>query len=229
MDSDTNEVRYIGKTNNIATRYSSHINDTSKSHKASWIKSLKDKGKLPVIEVLEEFECEKECYLKEIEYISFYDNLTNHHLGGVGGDSVSMRGHTAIISEDTVLQIRDLLLFTDKSIQTIAEETGSTKAIVNNIAGGKSWSYLTGFTGEESWIRGESIQNRAKALKDSGLYDRQSTQVYQYDLNDILIREFKSISEASRVTGTNRSSISQCLQGKVKTANNYKWKRKDVK
>ena len=45
----TNEVKYIGKTNNISKRYSAHLNDKSKSYKNSWIKSLLNEDLLPVI------------------------------------------------------------------------------------------------------------------------------------------------------------------------------------
>ena len=38
-----------------------------------------------------------------------------------------------------------------------------------------------------------------------------------------LILEFPSVSEASRVTGTNLSNISQCCQGKMKSAGGYYW------
>lgn len=228
-DPISKEVRYIGKTNNIAIRFSSHINDKSKSHKSSWIKSLKNKSMLPLIEIIEEFDCEKECYLKEIEYISKYDNLTNHHLGGIGGDSISMRGvnnPNSNLNEDEVLEIRDLLLFTGLSIKSIADKFNVSIATIHGITSGNSWNYLTGFTGKEKWIRDESVKNRAKALKKSGLYDRQSKKVYQYDLDDNFIKEFKSISQASKETNTNRSSISQCLSNKLKSANNYLWKSK---
>lgn len=42
-DPDTEEVRYIGKSNSTRRRYSDHINEcrtNRKSHKISWIKSL---------------------------------------------------------------------------------------------------------------------------------------------------------------------------------------------
>ena len=48
--------------------------------------------------------------------------------------------------------------------------------------------------------------------------------VGQYDLNDILINQFKNITEASKVTGANRKGISAVCLGKQKTCNNFKWK-----
>jgi len=228
-DPISNEVRYIGKTNNIARRFSAHLNDKSKSHKASWIESLKNKGVLPIIEIIEEFTCEKECYLSEIKHIQQYNNLTNHHLGGIGGDSNSTRGinnPNSNLNEDEVLQIKDLLLFTGLSIKNIAAKFNVSIATIHGITNSNSWSYITGFTGKEKWTRQESIDKRANILKERGVYDKLSKKVYQYSLNNIFIKEFKSISEASRFTKTDRSSISQCINNKLKSANHFIWKQK---
>ena len=45
IDPITNQVRYVGKTNNISQRYKAHLNRARKHqiHKANWIKSLKRK------------------------------------------------------------------------------------------------------------------------------------------------------------------------------------------
>lgn len=82
--------------------------------------------------------------------------------------------------------------------------------------------------GKEKWVRKDSILNRQKALKQSGLYDKQSIKVLQYDLETNFIREFNSISEASKETNTNRTSLTQCLNNKLKSANKFIWKRKQT-
>ena len=53
-----------------------------------------------------------------------------------------------------------------------------------------------------------------------------SKPVLQYSVDDIFIREFKSISEAHLITGIAISGISFCSLGKRKTAGKYKWKFK---
>ena len=50
--------------------------------------------------------------------------------------------------------------------------------------------------------------------------------VYQYDLNNNLIAEFYSFKEASIKTNVPRSSISRCVSGHIKHANNFIWARK---
>ena len=49
--------------------------------------------------------------------------------------------------------------------------------------------------------------------------------IQQYDLNGQLLQEFKSIQEAVNAGYGSYSNISNCLCGKYKTANGYKWKR----
>lgn len=49
--------------------------------------------------------------------------------------------------------------------------------------------------------------------------------ILQYDLNGQLLREFKSIQEAVDAGYGSYSNINNCLCGKYKTANGYKWKR----
>lgn len=59
-----------------------------------------------------------------------------------------------------------------------------------------------------------------------------STKVYQFSLNGDFISEFNSVLEAAAATKTNRSSISNCLCGLAKSANNFIWrndKNKDDK
>jgi len=55
VDPETNEVRYVGKSNNPKVRYQSHLIDKkSNPHKTSWIKSLSKRGLKPKLVILEE-------------------------------------------------------------------------------------------------------------------------------------------------------------------------------
>jgi group I intron endonuclease len=51
--------------------------------------------------------------------------------------------------------------------------------------------------------------------------------VLQYDLNDNLINEYKSVSEASKFTPCARQAIYKCCIGKYKTSYGFKWKYKN--
>ena len=51
------------------------------------------------------------------------------------------------------------------------------------------------------------------------------TKIYQFDLDGNFINEYISLEEASKATNTRRTSISGCISGKNKTANNYVWSK----
>lgn len=225
----TNEIRYIGKTNNIHRRYLGHLNDKSKAHRNCWIKSLLNNNLFPVIEILDEFSNEDDCYDAEIYWISQFKTwgfrLTNLHNGGRGRGEYTIENIKSKDKVEWVLSIKNYLLNTEKTIKEIAEIHNCKPSTIQNIKYG-AWSKITGFKGKRKWTRKESVLNRQKALTSSGLYDRLSTKVMQYDLDMNFIKEFNSISEAARKTNTNRTSLSQCLNDKLKSANKFIWKRK---
>lgn len=54
-----------------------------------------------------------------------------------------------------------------------------------------------------------------------------SKPVLQYTLDMVFVKEYPSISEASRQSNIQQNSINLCCQGKLKTAGGYIWKYKD--
>ena len=87
-DPITEEIRYIGKTNNLKARYLGHLSKNNpKSHKSNWIKSLFNRNLKPKIEILEEVPIE-DWKFWEVYWISQFKtwgfNLTNHTFGGDG-------------------------------------------------------------------------------------------------------------------------------------------------
>ncbi len=59
--------------------------------------------------------------------------------------------------------------------------------------------------------------------------DKTRTPVDQYDLNDNLIKEWYSMSEAARQLGLIQQNISECCHGERKTVGGFKWKFHDLK
>jgi group I intron endonuclease len=105
-DPITLEIRYIGQTIDMVTRLYGHINDKHKTHKVNWIKSLKNKGLKPTINLIQEVPNE-EASKWEIFYISFFKNcgfdLTNLTDGGEPGNF--KKGHKH--SPETRLKIKE--------------------------------------------------------------------------------------------------------------------------
>lgn len=91
-DPDTNEIRYIGKANNLKYRLWSHLHeakhDLRNQHKCNWIKSLLKEDKKPVIAIIEEVSIDN-WQAREIYWISQFTtwgfNLINKTKGGECG------------------------------------------------------------------------------------------------------------------------------------------------
>lgn len=58
------------------------------------------------------------------------------------------------------------------------------------------------------------------------LKEKLSRAILQYDFNGEFIKEWYSISEASRITGIQRQDIGQCCIGNGMSAGNHQWKYK---
>lgn len=90
-DPITDEIRYIGKTCDIAARYAHHVGDhlKQKTHKTNWIQSLLSIGISPKIFVLEAV-CESEWPAAERQWIAYARShdcrLTNMQDGGEGSE-----------------------------------------------------------------------------------------------------------------------------------------------
>jgi predicted GIY-YIG superfamily endonuclease len=90
IDPDTDEVRYIGATDNIQRRMREHLAPSLKKSrkKAEWIIELKAEGKQPNLSILESC-TEEDAVPVERKWIVHYKEadapLLNVHAGGEGG------------------------------------------------------------------------------------------------------------------------------------------------
>ena len=69
-------------------------------------------------------------------------------------------------------------------------------------------------------------ENNIHAI-ENGLRIPRGTCVRQMNFNGSVVTEFKSVSEASRVTGIGRSVISHCVNGRIKSAGGFLWSKMD--
>jgi len=88
MDPTTNDIRYVGQTNNINRRYNTHIasslnknSETYDTHKDRWIRKILKNNQMPIIRIVEECSSLLESNIQEKYYIEKYINdgyrLTN--------------------------------------------------------------------------------------------------------------------------------------------------------
>jgi hypothetical protein len=91
-DPDTNQVRYIGKADNLQKRLKRHMGgyEPRPTYKSNWVKSLKKLNKRPIIMILEEVQRDS-WQEAEKRWIDYYRkqgaNLTNMVDGGIGGNT----------------------------------------------------------------------------------------------------------------------------------------------
>lgn len=70
-----------------------------------------------------------------------------------------------------------------------------------------------------------ATENNNYGMHNKKISLTKGTRVQAFDKNGNLVMEFHSISEASRQTGINQSSISSCVAGEYKQAGGYVWKK----
>lgn len=183
IDPETEQVRYVGKANNISQRYKAHLNRARKHqiHKLNWINSLKRKGLKPIIEIVDIVPIE-EWIFWETYWISQFKtwgfDLINYTQGGDGA--------------------------------TFANQTSFKKGNIPHNTG-KNFS--------------QDVRDKiSKSLL--GLKNKPLCAVIQMDLQNNIIDEFNSITEAALLTGSQVSKICSVCKGNRKTTNNFKWKYK---
>ena len=99
IDPVSNQIRYVGKTNNIKERFKNHKNRCrdKNTHKRNWINKLRLMGLTPHIEVIDVVSISEWHYWEKfwIEYYRFLGcNLVNYTSGGDGltfGNSTSFK------------------------------------------------------------------------------------------------------------------------------------------
>lgn len=87
----TNEVKYIGKSNNFKTRINKHLSSKLKTRTSKWIHSLSIK---PIFEIIDEvsedtWQDAEKAYIRLFKAIGC--KLYNHTIGGEGGNTMGGR------------------------------------------------------------------------------------------------------------------------------------------
>lgn len=94
VDPNTQQIRYVGKSNDPQVRLYRHFREKGNTYKVKWLQSLKEKGQTPEILILEEVHV-SQWQERESYWISFYRaqglDLAN---GTDGGDGIHGMKHT---------------------------------------------------------------------------------------------------------------------------------------
>lgn len=221
----TNEIRYVGKTNDLKHRYQQHLFIGKKitTHCKSWIKSLIDNNLKPILEVIDICLIEEHAIIEKYwisQFKTWGFNLTNHTEGGEG-----ITGHKH--NKETIEKIRLAGLGrhpTEKSITSLVNYNrfNRTKEHCDNISKGNK-GRLPPNTGIPMSIEQKqllSIIKKGKPILKARL------PILQLDLEDNFIKEWSSATEAALELKLTRANIVACLNNRRNKCGEYKWKYK---
>lgn len=251
IDPNTNEIRYIGKSNTPRKRLYDHINECNtnkKSHKISWIKTLLDKGKRPTIEIIDEiytteWEFWEQYWISQFKTWGF--NLTNITAGGAGckykrtcdtkqkmrkaklgrKQSITQRYNKSISVRKYAAENPNYNKSSDKH-HIISKEDLYKKYIVENLSLNKCASYFN--TSKYTIFRNITefgFQKDTEQWKEQ-LISNPKKIVLQYDFNDKLIKEWFGLKSIQEELGLNKSNVAHCCKGETKSCGGFIWKYK---
>ncbi|RPH25972.1 MAG: hypothetical protein EHM93_19780 [Bacteroidales bacterium] len=236
-EEDTSEIRYIGVTiRELRQRLSQHIHTGKKktgTRISKWIQSLLNKGKHPVIELIEI--CDENTWEeREKFWISQYDNLTNIHCGGKGvviDRSKSSIQRSAVGHYKKVVQLDKngnlIKLWDSASVAAEELEVGNTAILnaIKNYAGcmfvkKSRWMFLDSFERNEF----KFMEYKSNKIKQNPELFSTAKHVYMYDLNGNFIRKFYSVARTIQTLfpGTKtETSLREALKKRTSNKNFY--------
>jgi len=191
-ESNSNNIRYVGKADDVQQRFKSHLLDKRKTHKASWIKSL-DKN----IEFIILDEVDRDNWqFWEIYWISqckaWGFNLTNHTIGGDGCQGFKQSD--------------------EQKLKTSIRNTGKKASLESRqkISEGRK-----GMQFSDSHIRNLSESHKGLVYPKGNYGKHCKRGIAQYE-NDKLVKTWTSLKEAAEFYNVHQSCISRCCSGKKK-------------
>lgn len=245
IDPRNNDVRYVGKANNVSQRYQAHLNRARKHqiHKKNWVESLKREGLKPIIEVIDvvpinEWIFWETYWISQMKAWGF--DLINYTLGGDGctfGNQTSFKkgqGGKKVVGYNSNYE----KVYEFDSMRQ-AEEFLKTRSMWGVLIGkrktckGLSWFYEDEIKQLVEYEIKKLVKTKfvkEKTKPNSGTFIKgqkglNNKKVNMYDLNWNYIKTFESAKKAGEFVGVTGGAIQfACLKSKTNKSKNYKWK-----
>jgi len=226
-DPISNDIKYIGKSNNPKVRYYNHLYDAKrdiKTKKTNWIRKLIKSNEKPILDIIEV--CNSDNWEeREIYWIDKIKPKCNQRKGG-GGTPKNNSEYIKKIS-NSVLQydIDGNFIKEYKSLNEASRESGiPTPNISKNCNG------ILKHAGFYIWKFRDKNPKKINLDKPKSLRIKNRI-VLQYDIDGNLIMEYESIRQSSEKSGIKRTSISNCCfknnNNNNYTSSGYIWRFKD--
>lgn len=216
FDPITDKPKYIGKSDNPQKRFREHLNEKGKTKKINWISSLRKKGLVPTLEILDEVSI-YDWEVIESMYIFLFRGwgfeLVNGTDGGDGGSSGSgnpMFGKRGINNpnygkkhtEETKQKLRERQIGKNNSFYGKKHTEESLKKISEHSKGERNHNF-GGKTHTEEYLKKQSLSNSKVPLK---VTDTQTGEVFN----------FINSKQAANFLGVNH--------GQVRVSKKYKYR-----
>ena len=231
-DPNTGLVRYIGKTNNIKKRLSSHLSNnhlSSTTKKNNWIISLLRDNLIPIIEVLDEINSEEIDFYEKF-YISLFKSWGFELLNGTdGGDGYDWSGrkhkkesnlknkinspHRKSVAQ---LDLDENIIKEYHSLREAALAVGGDRSHISRAcrgllktSAGFKWSFIDRINKQDI----EEVKNRVIKY-DKPRIDSRMKKIQVFDLNGKLLDTCRSINDTSNKYNCHRLLIEKCCKEK---------------
>lgn len=212
IENTINNKKYIGSSINVYKRKNRHFSELKNNkHKNSKLQNSFNKHGFScfifyVLELVEDVQL-----LIEKEQLFINEEKPEYNINLIANSSLGV-----IRSEETKEKIRQANLG--------LEHPEWRNKIKSEAQGGDNhWTKKKKFSNESK----ERMKNAQLELYKQGYQHPNKKPILQYNLSLEYIKEWESSAEIERVLGFKRSSICQCVKGKIKTSCGFIWKYKN--
>jgi group I intron endonuclease len=230
---ETNEVRYVGKSNDPKRRIYAHVrkDKTASNHKINWIQSLLKRGLRPKLEIIEEVDIEN-WRTREKFWIKYFKRigakLTNYCSGGEGlsfGNQTSFKKGNVPHNAGKGKPYEKICPIC-KEVFKVAK-SGVEKYVCCSRE--CHYKHQSQNKNAGQFEKGLSPWNKGKKYKQSN--SKNCVAISQLNKETLeLINKYPSASEAERQTGINQDSITNNTAGRSESAGGFVWvKQNEIK
>lgn len=239
-----NGKKYIGSTINFSRRKKEHLTMLRNNwHHSPYLQHAWNKYGETCFKfiILEKLKSEQDCYIEEQKYLDEYKTFLRNY----GYNMSEFAAHNNYQTGKPVYQLsrNGSIIAEFNSLAEAAIQTGFNRYSIsacanntNNFYKNYLWMFKKDYNEETVILR---LNKRARtdfhydstkekmSVAINKSKHKFSRPVLQYTLDNFFIKEYPSVREAARQTGTNAESLVGCCKGKYKTGNGFLWKYKN--